>query len=518
MILDKKPLIGLGGVIVAAMSAEFNDQVGSAAMIDVRGALGIGHDPGIWIESLYLSGMVIGMALSPCWSAAVTLKRMVLFAIALNCVATALLPLAPNEACFYALRAVEGFAHGLTIPLLMTTALKYLTPNIRLWGLACYALTATFFPNLSAAVSALWTDVVGWQFVFFEAIPLCTIAALCVWYGMPQDPPHYERLRQYDWPGTLLVVVGLGALTTMLQHGSRLDWFQSKFICTLALISAIALPLLVINECRQTIPLFRPQLLKRRNFAYGVFTLFCFVIVAMSSSTVPSEYLADVQGFRPMQIWTVMAEVAALQLIFLPLVVNLLDIEWIDARWINGLGLLCLISACIGSSQLDSTWSREQFYLWQAVSGFGQACVVLSLLMMATNALVPQEGPFASSLVNMPRGLSEVIGACLLTLMARFRGQLHATRLLESAGTHRFSTVQATGGLDPQHLPPLLANGAQRGADSLAGFAHAIDVQRAVMVVSDDYLLLAGVATLIFVVLLVLPERTWPPRIALLKK
>jgi DHA2 family multidrug resistance protein len=138
--------------------------------------------------------------------------------------------------------------------------------------------------------------------------------------------------------------------------------------------------------------------------------------------------------------------------------------------------------------------------------------------MMATNALVPQEGPFASSLVNMPRGLSEVLGACLLTLMARFRGQLHATRLLESAGTHRYSTLQASGGLDPQHLPPLLADGAQRSAGSLAGFAHAIDVQRAVMVVSDDYLLLAGVATLIFVVLLVLPERTWPPRIALLKK
>jgi DHA2 family multidrug resistance protein len=65
-ILDKKPFIGLAGIIVAAMSAEFNDQVGSSAMVDVRGALGIGHDPGIWIESLYLSGMVIGMALSPC--------------------------------------------------------------------------------------------------------------------------------------------------------------------------------------------------------------------------------------------------------------------------------------------------------------------------------------------------------------------------------------------------------------------------------------------------------------------
>jgi DHA2 family multidrug resistance protein len=516
-ILDKKPFIGLAGIIVAAMSAEFNDQVGSSAMVDVRGALGIGHDPGIWIESLYLSGMVIGMAVSPCWSAAVTLRRTVLFAIAFNCLSTTLLPLAPNETCFFVLRAAQGLAHGLTIPLLMTAALRFLAPQIRLYGLAGYALTATFFPNLSGAVSALWTDLVGWRFVFFEAIPLCTIAALCVWYGVPQDPPNYQRLRKYDWPGTLLVIVGLGALTTMLQHGSRLDWFDSKFICTLALVSAIAIPLLIVNEYRQELPLFRPQLLKRRNFAYGVFTLFCFVIVGMSGSAIPSGYLIEVQGLRPLQTWSIMAEIAALQLVFLPLVVKLLDVEWIDSRWINGLGLLCLIAACVGSSQLDSTWSREQFYLWQAISGFGQACVVLSLLMMATNALVPQEGPFASSLVNMPRGLSEVLGACILELMSRFRGQLHSTRLLESAGTRRFSVIQASG-IDVQHLPPLLPAGVPRSADSLATFAHTIDVQSAVMVISDDYLLLAGIAAIIFAVLLVLPQRTWPPRIALLKK
>lgn len=515
--LSKKPLIGLAGVIVAAMSAEFNDQVGSSAMIDVRGALGFSHDLGIWIESLYLTGMVIGMALSPCWSAALTLRRMVLFAISLNCVATSLLPLLPDGSSFLALRAIEGFAHGLTIPLLMTTALKYLTPSIRLYGFACYALTATFFPNLSMAVCALWTDVVGWQFVFFEAIPLSIIAALCVWYGMPQDPPQYERLRKYDWPGTLLVVVGLGALTTLLQHGTRLDWFDSKFICTLALISVVAIPLLVVNECRQEIPLFRPQLLKRRNFAFGAITLFCFVIIAMSGSVVPAQYLAEVQGFRPAQIWSVMAEVAALQLIFLPLVVRVLDIEWIDSRWVSGIGLICLVVACVGSSQLDSTWSREQFYLWQAISAFGQACVVLTLLLIATNVLLPHEGPFASSLVNMPRGLSEVIGAALIELMIRVRGQLHSTRLLESIGTRRFSFVQVHG-VYGNGSAALMANDVPGSKESIAALTHAVALQRDVMVISDEYLMLAAIASFVFVVLLVLPQRTWPPRIALLKK
>ncbi|WP_322052150.1 MFS transporter [Paraburkholderia bannensis] len=516
--MDRKPLIGLAGVIVAAMAAEFNDQVGSSALVDVRGAFGIGHDTGLWMESIYVSGMVIGMALSPCWAVAVTLRRMVLFVLALNCLSSSLLPLAHSEPIFLMLRALQGLAHGFTIPLVMTAALRFLGPQIRLYGLACYALTATFFPNLSSAMCALWTDMVGWQFVYLEAIPLCTIGALCVWYGMPQDSPNYARLKKYDWQGTLLVFIGMGALTTLLKHGPHLDWFNSRLICTLAVVSVVAIPLLIVNEFKQELPLFRPQLLKRRNVAYGVLTLFSFVIIGMSGSAVPSEYLAEVQGFRQMQIWTLMAEVAALQLIFLPLVVKILDVEWIDSRWVNGLGLLCLITACVGCSQLDSTWSREQFYVWQALSGFGQACVVLSLLMMATNSIAPQEGPFASSLVNMPRGVSEVLGGCILELMAQFRGQLHATRILESAGTHRFTTIQANGGLDVQHLPPLLADGTPRTASSLSQFAHAVDVQAAVMVIKDDYLLLAAFAAVVFAVLLVLPQRTLPPRIALLKK
>jgi DHA2 family multidrug resistance protein len=65
---------------------------------------------------------------------------------------------------------IQGFAGGLTIPLLMTTALMVLPPPIRLYGLAVYGLTATFTSPFSASLAALWTDVVDdWQFVFLAA-------------------------------------------------------------------------------------------------------------------------------------------------------------------------------------------------------------------------------------------------------------------------------------------------------------------------------------------------------------
>jgi len=166
-----KPFFGLGGVLIAAMTSEFNDQVTSIALIDVRGALGISHDPGTWISSLYVSAEIVGMAISPWLLMTFTLRRWTIFAIALCGASSVLIPFSPNIEAIYALRLLQGLAGGLIIPLLMTTALRVLTPNIRLYGLAVYALTATFTPALAATVAAFWTDVVDWRFVFFANHP-----------------------------------------------------------------------------------------------------------------------------------------------------------------------------------------------------------------------------------------------------------------------------------------------------------------------------------------------------------
>jgi DHA2 family multidrug resistance protein len=81
--MEIKHLFGLCGVLIAATTSEFNDQVTSVALSDVRGALGISHDAGTWLESLYVSAEIIGMAISPWLLMTFTLRRWTLFAIAL---------------------------------------------------------------------------------------------------------------------------------------------------------------------------------------------------------------------------------------------------------------------------------------------------------------------------------------------------------------------------------------------------------------------------------------------------
>ena len=515
--MDIKPLLGLGGVLIAATTSQFNDQVTSIALPDIRGALGISHDSGTWIQSLYVSAEIVGMALSPWLLVTFTLRRWTLFSIALCGASSVLIPFSPNIEAIYALRLLQGLAGGLIIPLVMTAALRVLTPNVRLYGLAVYALTATFTPALAATVAALWTDIVDWRFVFWQTIPLCSLAGVLVWYCLHQDQPRYERFRMLDWRGALLLVIGTGALSTMLYQGDRLDWFNSTLICLLALVSALAIPLFLINEWFHPLPLLKLQMLGRRNFAYGVLGLFTFLVISQSGSSVPLRYLQEVQGYRPLQSNLITLEIAASQLLMLPAMALLLDYKRIDSRVVSLVGLGLILVSCIGSSFLTVYWNRDQFYLWQLLQAVGQPMVIMPLLMMSTNTVAgPAEGPFAAALINTSRAVAEATGAWFLELIDRWRNALHSDRIIDEVGQDRWRVIQSKGVL-PQYPPPLTPDGQPRVPNSLEAFSHAVQQQVTILSTSDTFLILGALTVFLMVVVMTLPVRTLPPRILFAK-
>ncbi|WP_174298457.1 MFS transporter, partial [Sphingomonas bacterium] len=375
--MRKAPLVGLLGVLVAVMSAQLNDLLTTTAIADIGGEAGIGNDVSTWLPTLYVTGEITGMAVAPTLSLIFTLRRFALFAIGLSLVPTLLIPFCRGPEPLLGLRLMQGFAGGLTIPLLMTLALRVLAPAIRLYGLAAYALSATFAPNLANSLAALWIDrVEDYRFVFFEAVPFAAVAAVCIWWGADQDPPRYAMLRKFDWPGALLVGFGFGSLAIALEQGDRLDWFNSPVICVFLLAAVVAVPLLIVRELTAAQPLFLLPLLKDRNFAYGVIALILFLVIALSGSQVPLTFLERVRGYRPLQAQLLTLEIALSQLIFLPLAAVLLNYRRVDSRWLSFAGLLAILVACIGAARLDSSWSRDEFFGWQLLQSFGSAFVI----------------------------------------------------------------------------------------------------------------------------------------------
>ncbi|WP_095126613.1 MFS transporter [Pseudomonas sp. Irchel s3a12] len=481
-------IIGLVGVLLAVLVSGLNEMVTKVALADIRGGLHIGYDEGTWLVASYTATSVAAMAFAPWCSVTFSLRRFTLCTISLFTLLGVLCPFAPNYESLLLMRTLQGLAGGALPPMLMTVALRFLPANIKLYGLAGYALTATFGPGLGTPLAGLWTEYVGWQWTFWQIIVPCLIAMAMVAWGIPQDSLRLERLKSFNWKGLLLGFPAICMLVIGLLQGNRLDWFESSLICGLLGAGSLLLVAFLINEWSQPIPFFKLQMLGIRNLSFALMTLAGVLVVLQAVVLIPSSYLAQVQGYRPAQTAPIMLIAALPQLIALPLVAALCNLRWVDCRWVLGIGLSMLVLSCLGGSLLTAEWIRDNFYVLQWLQIFGQPMSVLPLLMLSTGSIQPTDGPFASAWFNTVKGLAAVVATGALEALTTARLHFHSTMLVDSLGNSPLADRS-----DP-------------------GLAHRLHEQAVVLTSSDLYVCMAGVAVALILLIFWLPTRIFPPR------
>lgn len=503
--------LGLAGVLIAALTSGLNDRVTDIALADIRAAIGISHDRGSWIVSGYQAAEVAAMMIAPWFAVTFSLRRFALVVSAGFMLCGLVLPLTQDATLFIALRVLQGIFGGALPPLLMTVALRFLPPPIKLYGLGAYALTATFGPNMAASLAAFWTDEVGWTFVFWQVVPAMLLAMTLIAWGLPQDPLRLERFRQIDLFGMLTGCAGMALLILALTQGERLDWLSSPLFTAMLLGALALLTVFLINEWFHPLPLFRLQMLRRSNLAHGLLALMAVLILALSGSALPSLYFGQVEGFRTLQFAPLALTVGLPQLLIAPLIAALLNIRRVDCRWVLCCGVLLLVTACLLGTQITTDWARQNFWLMQILQAFGQPMVILPVLMSATSVVAPPEGPFASAMFNTVRGFSSIAASTLVEWFISHREQFHSHVLVDQAASRSW-LMTATSSAQAGSSTPLLPDGSASSVQNLSGFAALLKHQALVLSLSDAWLMLTTFGALLLLLTLCLAHRVWPPQ------
>lgn len=471
-----RPLVALTGIFLAAMTAGLNNRIGALALADIRGALGQGLDDASWLGTVYTAGELVAMPFASWFAITLSLRRFHLGMVGLCALIALVLPFINSLPLLLALRGLQGLAGGALIPVLMMAALKFLPPPIRLHGLALYAMTATFAPNVSIWLTGLWTDTFSdLRLVYWQAIPLLLLAGTLVGWALPDAPSQAERFKHANWPGMAMGAIGLTLVTVALDQGVRLDWFESRLIASSLAIGLAFTAAYFVSEWFHPEPFIKLRLLGRRNLGLGFTVFVCLLIVMLSGSLVPAAYLGRVWGYRALQSAPIGLIVGLPQLLIGPCVAALLYRKWVDARVVFALGLGLIALSCLFGSRLTADWIWEQFIAVQTLQAFGQPMAVISLLFLATSVVHPSEGPYVSGTINALRVFGTLIGSAGVGQLTVLRERFHADVLLDSPG---------------------LLHGSWTHLADAGQVASALHEQAFVLATSDVYLLLGLLALL----------------------
>jgi len=419
-----KTWVAVIGSTVGAFLAILNIQVVGASLADIQGGIGAGIDDGGWITTSYLIAEIIVIPLSGWLASVFSLRTYLLTSTALFLGLTAACAFAQNLSQMIVIRAAQGFAGGVLIPLAFTIIMTKLPRSKHPIGLAIYSVAVVFAPSIGPALGGYFSDNFGWQSIFFLSLPPGVVMIAMLWYALDPAPRQLRLLAEGDWLGVLTMALGLGCLETVLEEGNKDDWFGSPLILRLSVVAVFSLAAFIYVELRRPAPLLNLRLLTRRNFGLGTCANFVFGFSMFGWIYLIPQYLSRMQGYSSQEIGGVMVWLGLPQLFLIPFIPKVM--QRVQARALVIAGYSLFIGGSLLAMSLSDDFSGPQFLGSSLVRAMAQAMTMAPLSAIAIAGIEPQYAGSASALFNAMRNLGGAVGIALLQTLLTKREQFHS--------------------------------------------------------------------------------------------
>ena len=492
--------ISVTAAMIGAFMAILNIQITNASLLDIEGGIGTGVDNGSWISTSYLIGEIVVIPLTDYLSRVFSYRNIILSFATLFAAFSVACAFTHDLPSMIAMRGFQGFFGGVLIPMAFTLVFTKLPKPQQPIGLAIFALAVTFAPAIGPTIGGYLTENYGWQTIFYINVVPTIVMVLALYMTLEQQPMQLNLLREGDWTGIATMAIGLASLQAVLEEGNKNDWFQSPFIVRLAIVSLVSLALFVVIELTVEKPLIRLQLLKQRNFGFGVVAITLVGFALFGSVYILPAYLGQVQRYNAEQIGGVLAWTGLPQLILIPMVPKLM--QRFGARYVAFVGLAIFAASCFMNTSMSLDYAGDQLFVPNIVRAIGQALVLTPLTSLTTGETAPQDAASASGISNMFRNLGGAIGTAVLATVITKREQFHSNIIGQSVTLGREEVQSRLAQMTNYFLAHGITDPAVAHQQAVIALGNAVKRQALVMGFSDAFAVLGVVLALAALVVL----------------
>jgi len=427
---SRRDWIAVMSAMLGAFMAVLDIQITNSSLKDIQGALSATLEEGSWISTSYLVAEIIMIPLTAWLVQLLSARRLAVWVSIGFLISSLLCSFAWNLESMIVFRALQGFTGGALIPLAFTLTLIKLPESQRAKGMALFAITATFAPSIGPTLGGWLTENWGWEYIFYINVPPGLVMIAGLLYGLEKKKPHWELLKSTDYAGIVTLAAGLGCLQVFLEEGHRKDWLESSLIVELGVVALLSLILFVILQLSRPNPLINLGILRERNFGLTSVASLGMGLGLYGSIYLLPLYLAQIQLYNALQIGQVIMWMGIPQLFLIPLVPKLMKI--IPPKWLCAAGFALFGLSSFASGALNPDFAGDQFHPIQIIRAIGQPMIMVTISLIATAYVQPQDAGSASSLFNILRNLGGAIGIALLATLLDSRTKVYFDYLREA--------------------------------------------------------------------------------------
>ncbi len=398
-------------------------QIVASSLQDIGGGLSAAQDEISWVQTAYLIAEIVMIPLSG-WLTRVFSTRWLFTASAAGfTVASLLCGLAWDIQSMILFRALQGLLGASMIPTVFTSSFHFFPGPRRVYAAAVVGTIASIAPTLGPVIGGWVTDALDWHWLFYLNLVPGMAISLLVPALVRIDEPNLKLLRGADYPGIVLMAIGLGTLEYVLEEGTRWNWFDDDTIRRCAVIAGISLVLFAVRSLTFKNPVVDLRALTNRNFALGCLLSFITGIGIFTTIYLTPLFLGYVRGYSAWQTGTAIFSTGVASLVGTP--VYILLARKIDTRWLMMFGLASFGLSMWSFSFITSQWSAAELLVPQLLRGFPQVFAVAPAVNLGLGSLPPERLKYASGLFNMMRNLGGAVGIAISAALLNQRTNFH---------------------------------------------------------------------------------------------
>jgi EmrB/QacA subfamily drug resistance transporter len=258
----------IGTTCIGAFIGQLDASIVQLALPVLEREFDSGLSAASWVAIGYLLGFAALLSPFARLSETTGRKRLYICGYLLFTLASALCGLAPDLSSLIAFRVVQGIGGSLLGANSVIILVKAAGPARRGRAMGIFAAAQAVGVGAGPAVGGLLVSTLGWQWVFWAAVPFGLAGAITAWLVLPQSE-RVPAKAEFDWRGTLLLCPALAAVLIVLSEVH--SWGGTALYTMIGIVIAVSLLALFIRQERiAPTPLIDLSLLLRPAFASGI--------------------------------------------------------------------------------------------------------------------------------------------------------------------------------------------------------------------------------------------------------